>query len=822
MNSKNKYYNCEILAPAGTYETMVAAFNAGADAVYVGGNCFSARAFAANFSDEELLSAINYAHFIGKRLYLTINTLLKDNEIDDKLFSYLKPLYEVGLDAVIVQDLGVMQYITKYFPNLPIHCSTQMTITGANYASIFKDTNVTRIVTPRELSFQEIKHISETTGLEIESFVHGALCYCYSGQCLLSSMIGGRSGNRGRCAQPCRLPYSLQEWDIKDKFLLSPKDLCTLNILPDILDANVYSLKIEGRMKKPEYVASVVSIYRKYVDMLINNGRRDYKVDEADIDLLREIYNRGGFTDGFYNKHNSKSIMSIDRPNHIGVNVGKLLSKSKNSFSFKITKNINKGDILEIEGNEFFAPYDILSGTTFNYKGNFQKIKDNSTLYRTRNNKLVEDIVKRYIYNEKGDMLYITKTININVTAYEGEKLKITVLDDKNSIEYYGNEISTAVNKPLLPNDIEKQMRKTGGSEFVVNEVTVDIKGNIFIPIGSMNEARREALRSFKDNILQEFYRNEMLIFPKTETNMVTNTSIETKANTTTSSETESKINVLISTKEQFDVVMVAIKDGLQIETIYLEYVSFSLNSIIQMIQECNVSSIKCIIAMPFIARDNCLSELNENIEVLKNIKADGFLFRNLETYFYFINNEINIKSVIFDSNIYSYNSYDIEYYKSLGADRLTASYELNSKELSRLDVSRLELNIYGYIPVMYSAGCIYKTMDKCRKYSGDNKTCEDLIKLHDSLELIDRKKNRFIVKNVCRYCYNIIYNSVPLSLLNSLDDIYKIPFNSFRVNFTIESSDETKRILDCIKNIDYNYLYNTEYTKGHFKRGVD
>ena len=300
----------ELLAPAGSYETMKAAINAGADAVYIGGRLFGARAYADNPEDELLLEAVDYVHMRGRKLYLTVNTLLKDNELNDMLYNYLKPLYICGLDAVIVQDFGVMRFIQEHFPKLHIHASTQMTITGALGARFLSEQRqVTRVVTARELSLEEISEIRDTCDLEIESFVHGALCYSYSGQCLFSSLAGGRSGNRGRCAQPCRMQY--REAEGREGYYISPKDLCTIDILPDILEAGVTSLKIEGRMKKPEYTAGVVSVYRKYLDKYLSDGGKDYKVAKEDKQLLLDLFNRGGFTEGYYRQHNGKSMIFI-------------------------------------------------------------------------------------------------------------------------------------------------------------------------------------------------------------------------------------------------------------------------------------------------------------------------------------------------------------------------------------------------------------------------------------------------------------------------------------------------------------------------------
>ena len=300
--------NIELLAPAGSYETMQAAIAAGADAVYIGGQLFGARAYADNPDDDMLLDAIDYVHLRGKKLYLTVNTLLKDSEIEEQLYAYLEPLYRQGLDAVIVQDLGVMKFIQEHFPLLPIHASTQMTITGKYGAKFLEgQRNVTRVVTARELSLDEIKDIRDNSSLEIESFIHGALCYSYSGQCLFSSMVGGRSGNRGRCAQPCRMAY--KDSDGKNGYFISPKDLCTIEILPEIIKAGVTSLKIEGRMKKPEYTAGVVSIYRKYLDLYFAKGEKDYSVSQKDKQILLDLFNRGGFTAGYYLKHNGQDMM---------------------------------------------------------------------------------------------------------------------------------------------------------------------------------------------------------------------------------------------------------------------------------------------------------------------------------------------------------------------------------------------------------------------------------------------------------------------------------------------------------------------------------
>lgn len=306
----------ELLAPAGSYEGFEAAIGAGADAVYVGGSAFGARAYAKNFDREELIRAIRTAHIHGKKLYLTVNTLLKNRELREELYDYLAPYYEAGLDAVIVQDLGVLRFIRRNFPDLSIHASTQMTVTGPAGMKFLEEQGAARVVAARELSLSELSAMHQASPMEIEAFIHGALCYSYSGQCLMSSLLGGRSGNRGRCAQPCRLPYRVSEDGSRyrgkaELCPLSLKDICTLDILPEILDAGVFSLKIEGRMKQPGYTAGVTGIYRKYLDILQKKGKASYQVEEADRRYLLDIFHRGGSCTGYYKQQNGPSMMAF-------------------------------------------------------------------------------------------------------------------------------------------------------------------------------------------------------------------------------------------------------------------------------------------------------------------------------------------------------------------------------------------------------------------------------------------------------------------------------------------------------------------------------
>lgn len=812
---------CELLAPAGSYETMLVAFNAGADAVYVGGQKFGARAFAGNFNEEELVKAINYAHMFDKKLYLTVNTLIKEEEFS-QLYDYIKPYYEAGLDAVIVQDIGVLEFIASKFSNLPIHCSTQMTITGEEFGEVLaKNKSVTRIVTPRELNLAEIKKMYTATGLEIESFVHGALCYCYSGQCLLSSIIGARSGNRGRCAQPCRLTFSNAEKKVANKHLLSPKDLCTLEILPEIIEAGVYSLKIEGRMKKPEYVASVVAIYRKYIDRYLKNGKKNYKVTQEDIDTLKDIYNRGGFTDGFYKRQNGSEMMTINRPNHCGVKVGNILDINQNIIKIQTVRDIKKGDILEIDSDtEFFAPYDIRKGDIFDYKFK-QKIRLGNVkeVIRTRNEALINTLLNNYMYDEKGKIRFLKRRVNIDITILKDKNIEATMWDNGFSVTTNGNVPLEAKNKPITKDFVVKQLGKLGETCFAADSINVQLDEGLFVTVSELNEIRRSLVELFTEEIKETYRRyadnrvnkdNGLNIADSLNKDNSLNTNIAYKTIEKSYGDFSNNITVLVSDMKQFETV-ISIYRG---NRIYLEYAQFSLEEIANAVKTGNEKNVEVFIALPYILRANAKAMLEKEIEDLREIDPSGYLFRNLESFFYLKNKGINIKKVIFDSNIYAFNNETIKYYKSIGADIITASYETNGNEFKLLDRSFMEINVYGYFPVMLTAGCVRKTMNKCLKtLLSPDEACK--LKSKDTT-IVDRKSSSFTVRTVCRYCYNIIYNSVPIGLFQNIDELEALGFCGYRISFTTESPEEIENILLNYKNLKSNY------TKGHFKRGVE
>lgn len=452
--------NVEILAPAGSWESMAAAINAGADAVYMGGSRFGARAYAENPEEDRFLEAIDYAHLHGCQLYMTVNTLVKEKELDE-LGEFLVPYYKQGLDAVIVQDMGVFSYIRRRFPDLPVHASTQMTVTGYHGAKILKELGASRVVTARELSLNEIARIRDEVEIEIESFVHGALCYCYSGQCLLSSFIGGRSGNRGRCAQPCRLPYDVKQDGAfagkqDERYVMSLKDLCTLDILPDIIEAGVYSLKIEGRMKSPRYTAGVVSIYRKYVDRYLNYGRKGYQVDKADRNMLLELFDRGGFTDGYYRQHNGRDMIAL---------------KEKPAFR---------------EGNQ----------------GLFEHLDAEYVKKKTQ-----KPIFGKVVLTEGEPVRLELET--------DGSRGRIRT-------EVTGELVQTAQNQPLTEEKLLKQMGKTGNTPFTFVRLDAELTGACFLPVQALNELRRNGLDQLTEALLAPYRRDLGFVSSKSAVSVIT------------------------------------------------------------------------------------------------------------------------------------------------------------------------------------------------------------------------------------------------------------------------------------------------------------
>ncbi len=811
--------NREVLAPAGTYECFRAAINAGADAVYLGGSMFGARAFAGNFDEAELIKAIRTAHLYGRKVYLTVNTLLRNDELE-KLVQYVKPYYEEGLDAVIVQDYGVFAVLREAFPGLDLHASTQMTITGKYGAQLLKDMGAARVVPARELSAKEIRDIYDNVDVEIESFVHGALCYCYSGQCLLSSMIGGRSGNRGRCAQPCRLNYSAN--GISEKYLLSPKDMCTIEAVPDILDAGVYSLKIEGRMKSPEYVAGVSYAYRKYVDMYLEKGRDGYRVEERDIRQLMDLYNRGGFCKGYYYAQNDKSMMTFDRPNHQGIVIGNI----KNG-ELVLSQEVNPGDVLEFpDGSEYTTPTGKKSGRLALPKGVLKNPKNGAAVYRTRNNELLGQLRAGYIDND------IKIPVRMEIFLKSGERACLKLLSGDKELVVYGDVLEPSDKRPAVREDVVKQLKKLGGTVFTSDEgsIVTDIQGSPFVPVRLLNDLRRNALEELESMLLSGYKRNHE--YMKVQASMTAGVLEADAAQCNAACEaglTERRdypegqhdITVQVMNKEQLEAVLRTANNN--VSRIYISTELSGIDGAITMkgrVDEYNAGisannrKIEVYMAMPYIFRDRAVTLFERKLEDVKTAGFDGMLIRSPEELGYIRKKglyELYAGRVVADYDVYTYNKAAFDEYIRLGIHDFTLSEELNAGQLRGLCRSVRDRNIYleklvyGYLPLMVTAGCTLK-------YTSKDKPCGR----PGVYYLTDRKGKQLAALNSCSYCYNLIYNSVPEYLLDKTDEIRNMGVDALRLSFSIEGADEVENIMkmnaDSVK----------AYTRGHYNRGVD
>ena len=784
----------EILSPAGSYESLMAAIAAGADAVYIGGTKFGARAYADNLDEETMLQVIDYVHLHGRKIYLTVNTLLKEQELQRELYEYLLPYYRCGIDAVIVQDMGVLKFVKEHFPDLPIHASTQMTITDLLGAKFMEKQGVERIVTSREMHLDEIKEISENTDVEIESFVHGALCYCYSGQCLYSSMIGGRSGNRGQCAQPCRLPYKVQG-EREAKYVLSLKDICTLEYIPELIEAGIYSFKIEGRMKKPEYVALVTAMYRKYVDLYLEKGKAAFKVDPKDKEKLMDLYNRGGSHGGYYHTQNGREMVSLERPNHAGVPVLSVLHYQGKTVTAKAIADINAGDVIELpDGKENFTFANaIRKGQKVTFPTHKKQVfEQNAVLNRVRNESLLREIQDTIIKRK------IKEKINGKLILSEGTSAKLLLYYRNILVEVNGEVPQEALNQPMDVARIEKQMRKTGNTEFKFETFEVELTGRLFMPMQSLNELRRLGIEALEEKILSAYRRTN-----------------EQEGSLSSKEEAYSHkleaFHVYVEELEQFEAVL----EATCVKRIYVD--SNGIDEIWKnpdtdcIIAKAHENGKEIYLAMPHIFRSKTRKKYEEFYRTLENQAWDGILVRNCESYEFLLEHGFQ-GNIVTDYSVYQFNRYAKHFWQEEQIESFTAPLELNYKELKDVGLQNSELVIYGYFPMMVSAQCVAKTTKGCRHEKG-------------RLTFTDRYQKEFTVKNHCDYCYNMIYNTAPVVLLDQKTEIQDLNPKALRLHFTIENSTEVRTILNMYEKVflqgDSCLEPGIEFTRGHFKRGI-
>lgn len=707
----------ELLAPAGDFSCLKAAIEAGCDAVYIGGKLFGARAFSSNFTDDEIIKAINYAHLFGVKVYVTTNTLIYDKEVE-RFLEYISFLHKNNVDAVIIQDLGMLDLVRQTFPNLEVHASTQMHIHNLDGASFMEKLGVKRVVLARETSISKIKEIKEKTNIDIEIFIHGALCVSYSGQCLMSSLIGNRSGNRGTCAGSCRQSYSIVDENnniiLNNKYPLSMKDLCSLENLKTLLDIGVTSLKIEGRMKSSSYVYTVVKLYRLAIDSYYKNN--NIYIDEKELYNLNKIFNRE-FTKGFLFDEENNKVINMKRPNHQGVEIGKVINYKNNVAMIKLNDEININDGLRIVGkkdigvnvNNFYINSKLVKtakkGDIITIKVNDKVEKDDKVLL-TLDSKLNEEI-NNIISSNQRKVLVKAKFI-----AKEDKQITFELTDFINKVVVISeNKVTKALNKPITKEEIKEKLNKIKDTVYKYESLDIEIDDNIFIPLNIINDLKRKAFEELNNKRLYKIpykrceYKRNVKSYPK-----------------------EKLLNILILKDENID--------SLKKKYDYI----YSSNNI-----------------------DNTILLLPRVIDKYKENYNKDVLVGDIG---YFNKH----KGCITDTSFNVVNSYTVAFLHSLGAERVTLSYELTKKQIEILINAyeerykahpNLELVVEGYEEVMISKFSLNKYFNNDKLYLKDK---------FNNLYKIKEKDNLMIIYNYKkRKDFNLSY--------------YDIGINSLRIN---------------------------------------
>ena len=807
----------ELLAPAGNFEALKAAVEAGADAVYLAGDHFGARAYAGNFSNDDLMKAVEFAHLRGVAIHVTVNTIVCDEEFD-QLKDYLKFLNKINVDAVLIQDLGVASIAKQVAPELILHASTQMTVHNLEGVKALENFGFKRIVLARELSIEEIKNICANTSVEIEIFMHGALCVCYSGQCLMSSMIGARSGNRGQCAQPCRLPYELVDVNGNDllsdqagKYLLSPKDLNTIEILPQLINVGVSSLKIEGRMKRPEYVAIVVETYRKAIDRCLKNIS-DYEVTAEEQRNLAQIFNRD-FTTAYLEKIPGKNMISDKRPNNRGLLIGRVLKVDKEQLKFRIPNSefrINKNDQIEIwikvGGRVTITIKD------FTIDGDICTIKTTENLHGVKIHDRVFKIFDAELTNHARKFFTSAAPIrridiDVEIVAKLNEPLRMKIIDTDQNVAEVESKIliAKAEGKPLDSELIKKQISRLGNTIFNLCNFTADIEENLMIPISELNDLRRRAVEILNSLRLKSFNRISKSE-PVNNQFCILNSAFYIK------------LSVHVDSIDRLKAAIYSEVDEILFGGENYNHENISPSTYQKAIDLAHSANKKIFIATPRIVRevDQPLIE-----EILRSIyNADGVYIHNL-AMLNLARRLTNNLPIFADYSLIVFNSETINFLNHCGVEGVTLSPELTLEQIKSLVKKSslpVECIIHGRTELMISSYC---TIGSFLGGVGDHK-CSMPCK-RQKFFLRDRKSEIFPIMTD-QFCRMHILNSKILSMLPHVNEFKKSGVSKIRIDGRSMTLDELKM---TIKN--YRLAMNGEsinegdnITRGHYFRGVN
>lgn len=802
--------NIELLAPVGNFECLKAAIQNGADAVYLGASNFSARAGAPNFNLEELKSAIEYAHLRDVKVHLALNTLIKNDELDSAL-SLASFAYEMGIDAIIVQDLGLAKILIKSFPKLPIHASTQMTIHNLEGVKQAENLGFSRVILSRELSLEEIDYICRNSNIEIECFVHGALCISYSGQCLFSSIVGGRSANRGKCAQACRLPYELLEDNEKsvDKgYLLSPRDLCGLDKIGDLINAGVTSIKIEGRLKNAEYVAVVTRIYRKYIDLYLKNGH--FKVDNKDYQDLLQVFNRGGFSSGHFNEMPNKNLVFKEKPNNMGIYIGNVanFNSNKGHVKLNLAEPVEIGDTVTFEKeNTRYTISELMNENSNIRKASTGKIV---TIGRMKGNIHLSDKIYKLSSKTLSDFALSTYEnieakkipLSCKIVVKKNCPISVKVKSIHNSGSYEDIVINInsdvypidAINQPITKEKIMEQFKKTGNTPFEFTKFEIVLDKNLYIPsISKLNNLRRQVLQELEDAVGKRFIRVPTQLKLK---NVQKENPIEKNSN--------KKISLLLN-KLNLDFNYNNLKN---IDRIYIPVSYFSMPKY-ENILNVLTSKFDTYIYMPTIMKTNYKNIFMNTISsAILQFKIAGFVISNISGFvllkqfkkdFDFVGN--------YTLNVF--NDYTASELNNLGLSTITLSPELNKNDIDNIcNGVNSELIVYGNTPLMNTKYCLLGTSNQC--YPECSNRCNSNHKYY----LKDRMgfSLRVIPDNV--QTITTIYNAKTTSLASS-----ELNIDYARIDIIDENIDTINKIIEITKRGER--LEGSDYTNGNINRDV-
>ena len=780
---------------------MKAAVQNGADAVYLGIDNFNARNSATNFSLDELNNVIDYAHLRNVKVFLTLNTLLKNNEINIAL-NVANEAYSFGIDGIIVQDLGLASILIENFPNLPVHASTQMTCHNLNGVQELQKRGFKRIVLARELSLDEIKYIKSNTNCEIEVFSHGALCICYSGQCLYSSAIGGRSGNRGKCAQGCRLPYTLLENDnkIDNGYLLSPKDLCSLELLPDLISTGINSLKIEGRMKTPEYVATVTGIYRKYIDLAYTH--EEHIIDESDKKALLQVFNRGGFSTGHLQNMPNQDLIYKNTPGNTGIYIGNVFKYNPNKGHISLTLNdkIEIGDtiIFENENTKYtiselmINDSNIKTGavgtkvTIGRMKGN---IKIGDKIYKIKSKTLSNFALKSFCSENK------KREINCTLNVHQNTPISLEITDsNKNKITVYSEYIpETAINLPITKEKLLKQLNKLGNTPFIFKNIQINLDENLFIShISDINNLRRMALDKYSNLLIGKYKRKIVDIY---KFKYLSENTTTTKHHKVCLLLNNLNLSFNYSNLDSVDKLYIPLK------FFYLKEYKNVLNYL--------TANFNVYIYLPNIFKSNFVN-LFKNIIVdgINKYKIYGFVVSNIG-YFDLLKEYSEYYQFIADFHLNIFNNVTCNH---LNVDTITISPELNKAEINNIALNLnkySEFIVYGNLPLMTSSYCLLGKTNCCYP------KCLQKCKTKNKYYLKDRMNFLFRIVPDNMQTITTLYNSKITSILPS--DIPNI--NNYRIDILDENIEEINNIISTVKL--NKRIEGNNFTNGNLNRSV-